>query len=298
MSVNGSTTVSPLDTTTYTVTASGPGGTVSDSTIVYVGDDVPDLPTVRLSAVPASIPQGGVSTLSWSSTNGQSAYIDHRIGDVAKSGSTTMSPDHTTTYTITVTNPSGAASAKAQVTVMGNPAPQPEGSFGETYENLTPVDATVDEYDPRRFSIITGLVHSMDGSALPDASITILGHPEYGTALTDVGGRFSIPVKGGAPMVAVYQKQGLITSHRQVYVPWNDIAIAKTIQMISEDPISTTVVFDGNPDMVVTPCHRVHHARFHAGHPASELCLYVPCGTQRGQCRKSKIRQAGDHLDR
>jgi RHS repeat-associated protein len=250
--VNGSTTVSLLETTTYTISASGPGGSVSDSITVYLGDDLPDAPSVTMTAAPASIPQGGAATLSWSSTNGQSAYIDHGIGHVAKSGSMTISPDYTTTYTVTVTNASGSASSRAKVTVMGNPASQPEGSFGETYESLTPVDATIDQYHPRRFSIITGLVHGIDDTPISDVSITILGHPEYGTALTDVGGRFSIPVEGGATMTVVYEKEGLITAQRKVCVPWNDIAIAKTIQMIGEDPISTTVVFDGNPDTVVT----------------------------------------------
>ncbi|MBW1738671.1 MAG: hypothetical protein JRJ69_14260, partial [Deltaproteobacteria bacterium] len=43
-----------------------------------------------------------------------------------------------------------------------------------------------------------------------------------------------------------------ITAHRKVYVPWNDIAIAETIQMIAEDPVATTITFNGNPNTVVT----------------------------------------------
>ena len=53
-------------------------------------------------------------------------------------------------------------------------------------------------------------------------------------------------------MTIVYQKDGLIAAQRKVYVPWNDIAIAETIQMIGQDPASTTVTFDGNPETVVT----------------------------------------------
>jgi RHS repeat-associated protein len=252
VSLNGSTAVSPSDTTTYTVTASGPGGTVSDSISVYVGDYIPVPPSVNITATPTSIPQGDVSTLSWSSTNGQAAHIAPGIGHVAKSGRTIISPDHTTTYTITVTSASGSASADVKVVVTGNPDSQPEGSFGETYEKLISVDATIGEYDPRRFSVITGLVHGIDDSPVSDVFITMLGHPEYGTALTDIEGRFSIPVEGGATMTVVYEKAGLITSQRKVYVPWNDIAIAKTIQMIAEEPISTTMVFDGNADTIVT----------------------------------------------
>ena len=209
-------------------------------------------PTVSISATPETIQVGESSTLSWSSTDAQSAYIDNGIGVVSVSGSTTVSPEHTTSYTITVTGPTGSASAQAVVMVTGNPEPQPEGWFGEDYEDLIPPDATVASYDPKRFSVITGLVQDLADLPIADVSVTILDHPEYGTAMTDPDGRFSIPVEGGATTTVVYKKYGLITVHRKVYVPWNDIAIAKTIVMIAEDPASTTLAFDGNPDTVVT----------------------------------------------
>ncbi|MEA1901712.1 MAG: sugar-binding protein, partial [Thermodesulfobacteriota bacterium] len=145
----------------------------------------------------------------------------------------------------------GSASAQAVVTVMGNLEPQTEGSFGEQYEDLIPPDATLESYDTKRFSVITGLVHDLAGSSISDVSLTIHGHPEYGTAETNTKGRFSIPVEGGGTITVVYQKESLITAQRQVYVPWNDIAIAETIQMIAEDPAATTVTFDGNPNTVV-----------------------------------------------
>ena len=167
-------------------------------------------------------------------------------------GSTTVSPDHTTTYTLTVTGSTGSNSVQAKIHVTGNPVPLPEGSFGEQYEDLIPPDSTVEEYDTKRFSLITGLVRSIDDSPISDVSVTLHGHPEYGTVLTDAQGRFSLPVEGGATLTVVYQKDGFITAHRKVYVPWNDIAIAETIRMIAQDPAATTVTFDGNPDTVVT----------------------------------------------
>ncbi|MCP4349939.1 MAG: hypothetical protein GY795_31035, partial [Desulfobacterales bacterium] len=53
-------------------------------------------------------------------------------------------------------------------------------------------------------------------------------------------------------MTVEYRKPGMITSHRQVHVPWNGIATVETIQMIGEDPVSTDVVFDGDPGTVTT----------------------------------------------
>ena len=249
--VNGSISVSPTETTMYTITVTGPGGTASTEVTITVTDpNAP--PTVIMTPASASISQGESITLTWNSERAQSAFIDNGVGSVPVNGSTTVSPDHTTTYTITVTGATGSNSAQAKIQVTGNPAPMPEGSFGQQYEDLIPADATVDEYDAKRFSLITGLVRSIDDSPISDVSVTLHGHPEYGTVLTDAQGRFSLPVEGGTTLTVVYQKDGFITTHRKVYVPWNDIAIAETIQMIAQDPVATTVTFDGNPDTVVT----------------------------------------------
>jgi hypothetical protein len=136
--------------------------------------------------------------------------------------------------------------------VTATPEPQPEGAYGEQYEDLVPEDATVDQYDPARFSLITGLVHNIDRSPLPGVTITVHSHAEYGSVTTDDQGRFSIPVEGGGTLTVVYEKQGLIPAQRKVYVPWNDNAIAEIVVMITEDPVGTTLTFDGNADTVVT----------------------------------------------
>jgi RHS repeat-associated protein len=248
---NGSVQVSPTDAITYTITATGPGGTTTADVSITVADpNAP--PTVTLSPASATVSQGGSITLTWDSQKAQSAFIDNGVGSVPVSGSAPVSPDHTTIYTITVTGATGSSSAQAKIQVTGNPAPLPEGSFGKQYEDLIPTDSTVEEYDARRFSLITGLVRSIDDAPIPDVSVTLHGHPEYGTVSTDAQGRFTLPVEGGTTLTVIYQKDGFITSHRKVYVPWNDIAIDETIQMIAQDPAATTVTFDGNPDTVVT----------------------------------------------
>ena len=249
--VNASMSISSEETTTYIITATGPGGTASaDITIIVTDPNTP--PTVTMTPTSASISQDESITLSWNSERAQSAFIDNGVGSVSVNGSTTVSPDHTTIYTLTVTGSTGSNSAQAKIQVTGNPAPLSERSFGKQYEDLIPPDATVDEYDAKRFSLVTGMVHSIDDSPILDVSVTLHGHPEYGTVFTDAQGRFSLPVEGGTTLTVVYQKDGFITSHQKVYVPWNDIAIAETIQMIAQDPVSTTITFDGNPDTVVT----------------------------------------------
>lgn len=136
--------------------------------------------------------------------------------------------------------------------------PQPQGTFGEQYQDLIPADTQKTSYDPKRFSLITGEVKGFDGQAISGVTVSVgagscaLCHgQEYGTVKTDGGGKFTIPVEGGSTMTVTYQKPGLIPSHRQVYVPWNDTAITDTVQLLAEDTAATTVTFDGNPATVV-----------------------------------------------
>jgi len=212
----------------------------------------PSLPEVTFAAEPSVIEMGQTSTLTWSSTNKTSAFMDNGIGSVPVNGSVIVYPSKTASFTLTVIGPTGSASASSVVQVTGNPTPQPAGSYGKQHEDQVPPDATVQSYDEKRFAIITGEVQAQNATPLAGASITIHGHPEYGTAFTDATGRFSIPVEGGGILTVEYKKAGLLTAHRKVYVSWNDTAIAKTIQMIPQDPVATAVVFDGNPDTIVT----------------------------------------------
>jgi RHS repeat-associated protein len=245
---SGSHAVSPFETTTYILRAEGKGGTATRGVTVTVYQP----PTVTLSADPETVIIGDTTKLYWSSTNADKAVIDQNIGEVGNEGFLEVKPDRTTTYTIIATGPGGSAQAQAVVTVKAKVEPQPEGSFGKQYEDLIPLDATIDAYDPRRFSLVTGLVHDLDGLPIADVSIAIHDHPEYGTSNTDGEGKFSIPVEGGGTITLVYQKEGLITAHRKVHVPWNDITIAETIQMVEEDSAATTILFDGNPGTVFT----------------------------------------------
>ncbi len=117
---SGSLSVSPAVTTTYTITADGPGGTAQDTTTVIV-NSLP--PTVTITANPVYLPEGGTTTLTWSSTNAATASIDNGVGPVDTSGTIGASPSGTgvITYIITVTGPGGTAQDSVDVTV--NPLP-------------------------------------------------------------------------------------------------------------------------------------------------------------------------------
>ncbi|MBT4026280.1 RHS repeat-associated core domain-containing protein [Desulfobacula sp.] len=222
------------------------------STISITINPINDPPGITFSQSSEIIISGEAATLYWTSTDAQSVYIDNGIGSVSLNGSVLVSPQITTTYTISATGTTGSAGAQAVVKVMGNPEPLQKGSFGEQYQDLIPVDAAVNEYDPKRFALITGMVQDINGFPIADVSVIVHGFPEYGTVNTNAAGQFFIPVESENTMTLAYQKQGLITVHRQAVVPWNDIAVADTITMITEDTANTTLTFDGNHNTIIS----------------------------------------------
>lgn len=110
-------TVSINSMNELSVNLASPPGSFITITIVGVGFG----PGVSISASPETIQTGESSTLSWSSSNAETATIDQGIGDVPVDGSITVSTLQTTTYTITVTGPGGTATASVTVTVIHPP---------------------------------------------------------------------------------------------------------------------------------------------------------------------------------
>ncbi len=79
---------------------------------------VPTGPVITsFTADPTTIEEGGSSTLSWV-TNATTVSINHAVGTVtAPSGSISVSPAETITYTLTATNSAGSVTANVIVTV-------------------------------------------------------------------------------------------------------------------------------------------------------------------------------------
>jgi len=116
-SENGSISVYPMQTTTYTITAEGPGGKATATAIVTVAfNPAAPPPTVQISAHPQSIEYGASSTLEWRSTNAEWCDIWPDVGVVGPNWSIEVSPAVTTKYTITAYG-AGDATATAEVTV-------------------------------------------------------------------------------------------------------------------------------------------------------------------------------------
>ena len=159
-------------------------------------------------------------------------------------------------YPVVVINPAPGGGPSAallfSVSSASKVAPLPDGAFGKPYEDFFPADATIPAYDPKRFSLITGLVKDLVGNSLAGVTVGIHGRPEYGTVQTGASGRFSLPLDGGGTVTLIYQKSGYLITHRQVEVPWNGIVTAETVLMVAEDSAATAVKFDGTQTTIFT----------------------------------------------
>ena len=143
-SATGSMSVSPTTTTTYTLTATNATGSTASTLTVTVNS--PSKPSISsFTASPASITSGSSSTLSWSTSGATSISITPGgLNSTAASGSTTVSPATTTTYTLTATNSAGSTSSTAKVTVTSSTGPLtivttscPGGTQGAAYAGCT-----------------------------------------------------------------------------------------------------------------------------------------------------------------
>ena len=235
----------------------GPGGGPSNTMSLSLLNPLPLLSAINPQAVKAGGPEFKVTLTGSNFTRASSVlfgqtpvpviYLDGSRLEVVIPAEAVK---HVGTYPVTVSNPApGGGLSGAQdfsVTPVSSVAPLPAGSFGKPYEDLFPLDAAIPSYDPKRFSLITGLVHDGSKNPLSGVTVSLQGHPEYGTAATDIGGRFSLPLDGGATFTVVYRKPGFLTAHRQVEAEWNTIATAETPVMIAEDSAATAIAFDGN----------------------------------------------------
>jgi peptidoglycan-associated lipoprotein len=128
----------------------------------------PAAPTATLAANPAVVQQGQSTTLTWQTSNANEITIDG-LGTVPASGSKSITPNTSTTYTLTAKGPGGSQDASARVTVnqpvaQATPSPSDEDLFAK---NVKDVLFDYDKADIRP---------DQAGSAQGDASF-LLQHP-------------------------------------------------------------------------------------------------------------------------
>ena len=96
---------------------------------------------------------------------------------------------------------------------------------------------------PVRASVMRGRVLMRDGSPLPGATITIVGHPEFGQTLSRADGMYDMAVNGGGLMTVNAAKTGFLPGQRTIDVRRRDYAVVDSLALVGIDPAVTTVDF-------------------------------------------------------
>jgi hypothetical protein len=122
---SGTQTVSPAQSTTYTLTARNSQSSAQTTCSVTVQVTPGEVPRIlRFTANPTQITSGQASTLLWAVENATSLRISS-VGTVQSTGTQDVRPTQTTIYTLTATNRFGDATASATVTVTQEPPVPP-----------------------------------------------------------------------------------------------------------------------------------------------------------------------------
>ncbi len=208
----GSLVVSPAVTTTYTLTATGAGGTVTAPVTVLVNPP----PTVSISVDPGEIIIGESATLSWSTQNADTVEIDTGFGLVATEGSQEISPNTTTTYTLTATGPGGTETGSFTVTVRPLPAVTLSADPPTVWDSDTTLSWHTTDADTVSISPNIGVVDaagSLITKPLGTTTYTITAANSWGAATDTVEvvnvlpppdlehGRFMDEQQGGAGLI-------------------------------------------------------------------------------------------------
>jgi uncharacterized cupredoxin-like copper-binding protein len=113
---SGTETVLINTTTTYQLSATNENGTTTaTATVNYSTVDLPEIEAFSVN--PSTIPAGSFATLSWEVSNADTISIDNGVGTVQPTGSTSVNPVATTTYTITATKGSQSVTDTVQMSV-------------------------------------------------------------------------------------------------------------------------------------------------------------------------------------
>ena len=175
--------------TSYTLTASNPGYAGADAASAAVSVTVWNRPSVdSFTASPSTIDEGEDSGLKWTTTHATGVSIDQGVGPVAvddETGTTKVSPDQDTTYTLAASNPaySGthAVTDTIRVTVLPATVLQPPAGITQPPSHTKVlVGQTKTYYSPVLRSQPTGTV-TINASSQAAGNATVTGSKSFGS---------------------------------------------------------------------------------------------------------------------
>ncbi len=97
------------------------------------------------------------------------------------------------------------------------------------------------QLDLLRTSTMRGTVSMRDTIPLSGVKVAILHHPEFGYTYTRADGVFDMVLNGGGLLTVTFSRDGFLSAHRQIYVPWQGYANLDTVVLIQLDSHVTTI---------------------------------------------------------
>jgi RHS repeat-associated protein len=93
----------------------------------------------------------------------------------------------------------------------------------------------------QRAAAIRGRVLTRGGQGLPGATVTVVGHQEFGETATQSDGSFDLAANGGGQLTVNVALNGYLPAQRQVQVPWQDYVRVGPIVLVPLDTSVTAV---------------------------------------------------------
>lgn len=89
---------------------------------------------------------------------------------------------------------------------------------------------------------IRGRVTTRDGNPLPGVTVTVAGHPEYGSTTTRADGEVYMAVNGGGTLKLEFTRAGYLSAERSVKVPWRDYGFFDDVALVEPDSRRTDIL--------------------------------------------------------
>jgi RHS repeat-associated protein len=201
----------------------------------------------------------GKLTLAWSAVSGPGLVT---FG-VATSSSTTASFAVAGVYVLRLTASDGSLSTSDDVQITVNPGDLPptivatkidptvpttlfnSTAFIYTGPDAVQTGVATGTITARRAAVVRGNVLQKSGAPLDGATVTIVGHPEFGTTKSRADGVFDMAVNGGGRLTVRYERPGYLPAQRQVATFPKEFALAPDVVLLQRDTQATTIDFSG-----------------------------------------------------
>jgi hypothetical protein len=229
---NGSKTVSPSSTTTYTLVATHDDHRASDTETLTVtsssgggGDD--GTLSASLTASPDTIQLGQSSTLTWTTSGAEHVYLNGL--EVSQSGSRTVSPSSTRTYALLAVHDDHRVSDSVTVTVGGTTTdPAPTASLSANPTSITAGQSSMLTWSSTNATSVTlngapvALSGSQPMSPAATTTYTLVASNAAGVSVTKaVTVTVSAPTTDPAPTATLSASPMSITSGQSSTLTWS-----------------------------------------------------------------------------